>query len=70
MNSKEEQLAIKEGNQRIFEKNMVFNIRLSMANFDSERPNRNCILLADTLLISGEDVIETLTKSITKHDSL
>ena len=39
---------------------MVFNIRLSMANF-STKPERNCLLIADTILIS-KDKIEVMTK--------
>jgi len=31
---------------------MVFNIRLSLANFDN-RPNRNCLLIADTVVIEN-----------------
>lgn len=44
---------------------MVFNIRLSLANFDQARPNRNCLLIADTVLINSDN-IEVLTKGIPK----
>ncbi len=48
---------------------MVFNLRLSMANFDN-RPNRNCLLIADTILIKETSetaaALESLTKSIPK----
>ena len=41
---KEELLAIKEDNEKIIEAGMVFNVRVSLANFDSKkRPNRNCL---------------------------
>ena len=43
---------------------MVFNVRLSLANFDN-RPKRNCLLIADTVLLNGENV-EILSKSIPK----
>lgn len=45
---------------------MIFNIRLSLAEFDKlKRPERNCILISDTILVleSGPEVI---TKGISK----
>jgi nucleosome binding factor SPN SPT16 subunit len=71
LNKKEEQLSIKADNHRVIEAGMVFNIRLSMANFDP-RPARNCLLIADTVLIKSNDqdtaqpAFEVLTKSIPK----
>ncbi len=48
---------------------MVFNLRLSMANFDN-RPTRNCLLVADTILMKEitetTPAFEILTKSIPK----
>jgi nucleosome binding factor SPN SPT16 subunit len=48
---------------------MVFNLRLSMANFDN-RPTRNCLLIADTILIKEASdttpAIEIMTKTIPK----
>jgi len=41
---KEELLALNEKNQKIIEAGMVFNCRLSLANFDSlKRPTKNCL---------------------------
>ena len=40
---------------------MVFNVRLSMANFD-KRPNRNCLLIADTILVLDKLPVDVLTK--------
>ena len=45
---------------------MTFNLRLSLANFDVSKPNRNCILIADTILINGETT-EIMTKSVPKN---
>ncbi|CDW89086.1 isoform a [Stylonychia lemnae] len=47
---KEDLLSIKEDNEKIIEAGMVFNLRLSLANFQLT-PNRNCLLIADTILI-------------------
>lgn len=44
MNPKEDLLSIKEGNQRVIEAGMVFNLKISFANFDpKENPQRNCL---------------------------
>ena len=64
---KEELLAIKEDNDKIIEAGMVFNVRISLANFDSKkRPNRNCLQVADTVLIVSDGPAEVLTRSISK----
>jgi nucleosome binding factor SPN SPT16 subunit len=70
LNKKEDQLSIKEGNDRVIEKGMVFNVRLSLANFDS-RPNRNCLLIADTVLakesVDGSPSYDILTRGNPKN---
>jgi len=53
---KEDQLAIKEDNNRVITENMVFNLKLSLANFD-DKPERSCLLISDTLLISKDNAI-------------
>lgn len=64
---KEELLAIKEDNDKIIEVGMVFNIRVSLANFDSKkRPNRNCLQVADTVLVVSDGPPEVLTRSTSK----
>ena len=68
MNFKEELLAIKEDNHRVIQTGMVFNIRLSLTNF-AKQPDtptqRNCLLLADTLIVLKEGA-EVLTRSVTR----
>lgn len=68
MNFKEELLAIKEDNQRIIQSGMVFNVRLSLTNFAKQNDaptQRNCLLLADTLIVL-KDGAEVLTRSVTR----
>ena len=66
MNYKEEILALKEDNEKEIKPGMVFNVRLSMAHFDKlQRPERNCILIADTFIV-GEEATEIITDAITK----
>jgi nucleosome binding factor SPN SPT16 subunit len=69
LNKKEEQLSIKSDNHRIIEPGMIFNLRVSMANFDN-RPTRNCLLVADTILMKeiseSAPCLENLTRSIPK----
>lgn len=64
---REELLTLKSDNHRIIEESMVFNIRVSMANFDS-RANRNCLLVADTVFV-GKDQTEILTNEKKKDFS-
>ena len=52
LSRKEDLLSIKADNERVIEDGMVFNIRLSLANFDN-RPNRNCLLIADTVIVQN-----------------
>ena len=68
MNFKEELLAIKEDNERVIQTGMVFNVRLSLTNFAkaTDAPTtRNCLLLADTLVVLKEGA-EVLTRSVTR----
>lgn len=64
---KEEVLAIKEDNHKEIEAGMIFNIRLSLANFDSQkRPTKNCLQIADSVIIVADGPPEVLTKNISK----
>jgi nucleosome binding factor SPN SPT16 subunit len=54
----------------LIEPGMVFNLRISMANFD-QRATRNCLLIADTVLIKyneqeSQPNYEILTNEIPK----
>ena len=59
---KEELLAIKADNHKVIEVGNMFTVRLSLANFDREnRPTRNCLQIADTVLVTA-DGCEVMTK--------
>jgi nucleosome binding factor SPN SPT16 subunit len=60
MSAKEEQLVIKEDNTKVIETGMAFNVRLTLTNFINEKKDagkesniRNCILIADTILVTA-----------------
>lgn len=64
---KEELLAIKDDNSKVIEAGMVFNVRLSLANFSVKKiAERNCLQIADTILIVSDGPAEVLTRSISK----
>lgn len=64
---KEELLAIKDDNSKLIEPGMIFNVRLSLANFSAKKiPERNCLQIADTILIVSEGPAEVLTRAISK----
>ena len=68
MNFKEEILAIKDENQKELQSGMVLNVRLSLTNFAKDKDattQRNCLLLADTLIVLKEGA-EVLTRSVTR----
>jgi nucleosome binding factor SPN SPT16 subunit len=67
MSAKEEQLVIKEDNTKVIETGMAFNVRLTLTNFINEKKDagkesniRNCILIADTILVTASGA-EALT---------
>lgn len=46
---------------------MVFNLKVSLANFDSEqRPTRNCLQISDTVIINSDEPVEYLTKKTSR----
>ncbi|TNV85367.1 hypothetical protein FGO68_gene4788 [Halteria grandinella] len=53
LQKREDALALKVDNEKMIEAGHVFNLRISMANFDS-RPNRTCLLIGDTVFITEE----------------
>lgn len=64
MNPKEDLLSINAANERIIQKGMVFNVRLSLSKFDKlQRPERNCLLITDTILIL-EEISEVITRGV------
>eukprot|EP00347_Sterkiella_histriomuscorum_P012768 403367296 len=61
---KEDQLQIMKDNHRVLEDNMVINLKFTIANF-STQPTRNCLILADTILIKGQTP-QVLTNKVKK----
>jgi len=64
---KEDLLSLSANSNRILKPGMVFAIRLSLANFDSQkRPSRNCLQIADTVLVVGDGPPEVLTRATSR----
>jgi len=61
----EKLLQIKEGNQRVVEPGMIFNVRLDLKGMDNENEKRNYLLISDTVLVEKEGV-QVLTREISR----